>query len=54
MSPYGWSGGLGTTWVNDPAEDLVLLMMTQRAWAWHLPPAICRDFWTAAYQALDD
>ena len=51
---YGWSGGLGTTWVNDPAEDLVLLMMTQRAWASHLPPTICRDFWTAAYQALDD
>jgi len=32
----------------------VLLLMTQRAWASHLPPAICRDFWTAAYQALDD
>jgi len=43
-----------TTWVNDPAEDLVLLLMTQRARESHLPPAICRDFWTAAYQALDD
>jgi len=51
---YGWSGGLGTTWYNDPAEDLVLLLMTQRAWTSHLPPAICRDFWTSAYAAIDD
>jgi CubicO group peptidase (beta-lactamase class C family) len=51
---YGWSGGLGTTWYNDPAEDLVLILMTQRAWTSHLPPAICRDFWTAAYQAIGD
>jgi len=32
----------------------VLLLMTQRARDSHLPPAICRDFGTAAYQALDD
>jgi CubicO group peptidase (beta-lactamase class C family) len=51
---YGWNGGLGTTWYNDPAEDLVLILMTQRAWTSHLPPAICRDFWTAAYQAIED
>jgi hypothetical protein len=30
-----------------------MLLMTQQAWASHLPPAICRDFWTAAYQAVD-
>ncbi len=51
---YGWSGGLGTTWYNDPSEDLVLILMTQRAWTSHLPPAICRDFWTSAYAAIDD
>jgi CubicO group peptidase (beta-lactamase class C family) len=51
---YGWSGGLGTTWVNDPAEDLTLILLTQRGWTTSSPPAICRDFWTAAYQALDD
>lgn len=43
---YGWSGGLGTTWYNDPTHDLVMILMTQRAWTSHLPPAICRDFWT--------
>jgi CubicO group peptidase (beta-lactamase class C family) len=51
---YGWNGGLGTTWCNDPAEDLVLILLTQRAWTSHLPPLICRDFWTSAYAAIDD
>ena len=50
---YGWGGGLGTAWYNDPAEDLVMILMTQRAWTSHLPPALCRDFWTAAYQAIE-
>ena len=47
-------GGLGTTWVNDPVEDLTLILLTQRAFTSHLPPANNRDFWTTAYQALDD
>jgi CubicO group peptidase (beta-lactamase class C family) len=51
---YGWNGGLGTTWCNDPAEDLVLILLTQRAWTSHLPPPICHDFWTSAYAAIDD
>lgn len=51
---YGWSGGLGTTWYNDPAEDLITILATQRAMTSHLPPPIFRDFWTTAYQALDD
>jgi len=54
VGTYGWNGGLGTTWINDPAEDLTLILMTQRAWTSHLPPAICRDFLTTAYQALED
>jgi CubicO group peptidase (beta-lactamase class C family) len=51
---YGWSGGFGTSWYNDPAEDMVLILMTQRAWTSHLPPPICRDFWTSAYASIDD
>jgi CubicO group peptidase (beta-lactamase class C family) len=51
---YGWNGGLGTTWVNDPAEDLTLILLTQQAFTSPVPPAINRDFWTSAYQALDD
>jgi CubicO group peptidase (beta-lactamase class C family) len=26
---YGWSGGHGTTWFNDPHEDLTAIAMTQ-------------------------
>jgi len=51
---YGWDGGLGTSWYSDPGEDMVTILMTQRAWTSPNPPDICRDFWTLAYQAIDD
>ena len=51
---YGWDGGLGTSWYSDPAEDMVTILMTQRAWTSPNPPDVCLDFWTAAYQAIDD
>jgi len=49
----GWPGIYGTGWYNDPAEDMTTILMIQRAPA----PAglpILFDFWTAAYQAIDD
>ncbi len=51
---FGWDGGLGTTFVVDPAEDLVLVLMTQAAWASPSPPAVARDARTATYAALAD
>jgi CubicO group peptidase (beta-lactamase class C family) len=51
---YGWDGGLGTSWYSDPREDMVGILMTQRAWTSPVPPAVCLDFWTSAYQAIDD
>lgn len=51
---FGWDGGLGTSWYSDPSEDLVGILMTQRAWTSPSPPPVCRDFWTLAYQAIDD
>lgn len=50
---FGWDGGSGTTWASDPAEDLVAILMTQRA---AFPPtsAVYLDFWTSVYQAIDD
>jgi hypothetical protein len=43
----------GTGWYNDPAEDMTTILMIQQAPA---PPSlpILHDFWTAAYQAIDD
>jgi CubicO group peptidase (beta-lactamase class C family) len=51
---YGWDGGLGTSWHSDPREGMVTILMTQRAWSSPSPPEVCRDFWTSAYQAIDD
>ncbi|GIF73639.1 serine hydrolase [Asanoa siamensis] len=51
---YGWDGGLGTSWRVDPAEEMITILMTQRAWLSPSPPPILRDFWTLAYQAIDD
>ncbi len=30
------------------------ILMRQCAWASPRPPDICLDFWTSAYQAIDD
>lgn len=51
---YGWDGGLGTSWFSDPSEDLVGILMTQRAWSSPRPPNVCIDFWTQAYVSIDD
>lgn len=50
---YGWDGGLGTTWASDPAEEMVAVMMSQRA-RFPVFSAAYLDFWTLAYQAIDD
>ena len=54
VGSYGWAGGLGTVWDNDPAEDLIGIVLTQRMFTSPRLPAYCRDFWTTAYQAIDD
>ena len=54
LGKYGWDGGLGTSWYSDPGEDLVGILMTQRAWTSPNPPDVCADFWTSVYQAIDD
>jgi len=51
---FGWDGGLGTSWRSDPKEEMVGILMTQRAWTSPSPPDVCLDFWTSAYQAIDD
>ena len=54
VGQYGWNGGLGTAWFSDPSADMVGILLTQRAWTSPIPPDICLDFWTLAYQAIDD
>jgi CubicO group peptidase (beta-lactamase class C family) len=51
---FGWDGGLGTSSTSDPREDMVGILMTQAAWTSPSPPGVYLDFWTSAYQAIDD
>ncbi len=51
---YGWDGGLGSVWANDPTEDLVGVLLTDTMWSSPEPPAVARDFWTATYAAFAD
>ena len=50
---YGWVGGYGTAWRNDPREEMIAVLMTQRS-EFPLFSSVHRDFWTATYQAIDD
>ncbi|MFI5959083.1 serine hydrolase domain-containing protein [Cryptosporangium sp. NPDC051539] len=50
---FGWDGGLGTSMWIDPVEDLVGILLTQRA-QFPLRSNVYQDFWTTAYAALDD
>ena len=51
---YGWDGGMGTSWYSDPREEMITILMSQCAWTSPSPPDVCLDFWTSAYQAIDD
>jgi CubicO group peptidase (beta-lactamase class C family) len=54
VGKFGWDGGLGTSWYSDPKEGMVGILMTQSAWSSPSPPNVCLDFWTSAYQAIED
>ena len=52
---YGWSGGLGSSWANDPDERLIGVVLTTDAFAAAFPmPATIRDFWTSIYAAINE
>jgi CubicO group peptidase (beta-lactamase class C family) len=49
---FGWDGGYGTSGYSDPGEDMVAILMTQSLGT--LFSNVYPDFWTSAYQAIDD
>jgi CubicO group peptidase (beta-lactamase class C family) len=51
---FGWDGGLGTSAHTDPEEGLIGILMTQRLWENPKTPPVVQDFWTSAYQAIED
>jgi CubicO group peptidase (beta-lactamase class C family) len=53
VGSYGWAGYYGCAWYNDPSEDMTMILLIQRARSPRWLP-ISHDFWTTAYQAIDD
>ena len=51
---FGWDGGIGTSGYSDPSEDMIGILMTQRLMDSPAPSNVYLDFWTLAYQAIDD
>lgn len=49
---YGWAGGLGTTWMIDPAHDLAVVVLTQREFESPSLPGVHHDVQAAVYAAL--
>lgn len=49
---YGWGGGFGTSWFNDPASGLVAILLTQRVFDGPDEPQLHKDFWRAAQASL--
>ena len=54
VGSYGWPGYYGTAWYNDPAEDMIMIFMMQRAHLGDQTLPMWHDLWTAIYQAIDD
>jgi CubicO group peptidase (beta-lactamase class C family) len=53
VGSYGWNGGYGIIWYNDPAEDMTAILMNQGGAGRPTSPVFL-DFFAAAYQAIDD
>jgi CubicO group peptidase (beta-lactamase class C family) len=51
---FGWDGAFGTSWWVDPREQLVGVFLTQRRPDVLAIPTSILDFWTSAYQLIDD
>jgi CubicO group peptidase (beta-lactamase class C family) len=49
---FGWDGGFGSSWLVDPACDLVVIVLTQRMFEGPALPQVHRDIQAAAYSAL--
>jgi len=54
VGQYGWDGGLGTIWRNDPSEQMITVLLTNAAWTSPRPPDMAVDFLSGAYASIDD
>ncbi|UNO44013.1 serine hydrolase domain-containing protein [Streptomyces sp. MST-110588] len=54
VGQFGWDGGLGTSAYADPAQGLTGILLTQAAMDAPTSLHLNQDFWTTAYQAIED
>lgn len=55
VGTYGWDGGLGSSWANDPTERLVgVVLSTDMFTGADALPLPLQDFWTTVYTSLED
>lgn len=52
-SGFGWDGGSGTSRRTDTASGLAGILLTQPMMTSPEPTELARDFWAAAYAAID-
>ena len=51
---FGWDGAFGTSCWVDPRESLVGVLMVQRRPDRLALPPVTLDFWTSAYQLIEE
>jgi CubicO group peptidase (beta-lactamase class C family) len=51
---FGWDGAFGTSWWVDPKEEMVGVLMVQRRPDRLAISPVVLDFWTSAYQLIED
>ena len=49
---FGWDGGLGSSWLTDPAHEATTIVLTQRQFDTHVPPPLHGELQAAARAAL--
>ena len=52
VGAYGWDGGFGTSWFNDPATGLTAILLTQRVFDSPEPPPVHTAFQRDAVAAV--
>ena len=55
IGSYGWDGGLGSSWANDPTERLIgIVLTTDMFTSAYPPPSTIQDFWTTVSMSFAD
>jgi CubicO group peptidase (beta-lactamase class C family) len=54
VGTYGWTGGLGSSWCNDPVTGLTAILLTNQMFTSPALPPVHQDLLTGATAALDE